>query len=189
MKSPARSVAWLLPFLLTGCFELPLHKKHPLPSNGLAPGIQTSQSLQVVNVPLPPRDTVVAGYPIYNMRLQAEPIRPPSKHRKPATPEDAANAAELAAPNPPATNPEVSAIGQLSAGDPADFRQQTENSIAVIERRLNGLNRNLSDSELKTADHIREFLKQARAALASGDVEGAQTLAGKAQVLLAELTK
>ncbi len=47
----------------------------------------------------------------------------------------------------------------------------------------------LSDPEQKTADHIREFLKQARAALASGDVEGAHTLAAKAQVLLAELTK
>jgi hypothetical protein len=83
----------------------------------------------------------------------------------------------------------VSAIGQLSSGDPANFRQQTENSIADIERRLNGINRTLSDSEQKTVDHIREFLKQARAALASGDVEGAHTLAAKAQVLLTELTK
>jgi ribosomal protein S20 len=54
---------------------------------------------------------------------------------------------------------------------------------------LNGVNRTLSDSEQKTADHIREFLKQAHAALDSGDVEGAQTLAAKAQVLLTELTK
>lgn len=189
MKSPARSVAWLLPFLLTGCFEMSLHKKHPVVSNGLAPNLQTSQSLQVVSVPVPPRDTVVAGYPVYNIRVQAEPIRPPAKRRKPSAPDDAAVAADTQASNAPVLNAEVSAIGQLSAGDPADFRQQTESSIAAIERRLNGLNRNLSDSELKTADHIREFLKQARAALASGDVEGAQTLAGKAQVLLAELTK
>jgi hypothetical protein len=189
MKSPARSVAWLLPFLLTGCFEMPIHKKHPVESKGLAPGIQTSQSLQVVSVPLPPRDTVIAGNPIYNVKLQAEPIRPPAKHRKPAVQDDAAIASEPQAANPPVLNPAVSAIGQLSSGDPADFRQQTENSIAEIERRLNGINHNLNDSELKTADHIREFLKQARAALASGDVEGAQTLAGKAQVLLAELTK
>jgi hypothetical protein len=83
----------------------------------------------------------------------------------------------------------VSAIGQLSSGDPGNFRQQTESSIADIERRLNGINRGLGDSEQKTADHIREFLKQARAALASGDVEGAHTLAAKAQVLLEELTK
>jgi hypothetical protein len=83
----------------------------------------------------------------------------------------------------------VSAIGQLSSGDPGNSRQQTENSIGDIERRLNGINRTLSDSEQKTADHIREFLKQARAALDSSDVEGAHTLAAKAQVLLTELTK
>ena len=66
---------------------------------------------------------------------------------------------------------------------------KTKRESTDIERRLNGINRTLSDSEQKTADHIREFLKQARAALDSGDVEGAHTLAAKAQVLLAELTK
>jgi hypothetical protein len=185
MKSPARSVAWLLPFLLTGCFQLPFHKKHPAPDSMLAPSIEPSQSLELVDIPLPPRDTVVAAYPIYNMREETEPIRPPAKHRKPAIPDDAAIPPE---PAPPPI-PEVSALGQLSSGDPADFRQHTENAIADIEQRLKAINRGLSDSEQKTADHIREFLKQARAALASGDVEGANTLAGKAQVLLAELTK
>ena len=69
------------------------------------------------------------------------------------------------------------------------YSRVTNKIIADIERRLNGINRGLGDSEQKTADHIREFLKQARAALASGDVEGAHTLAAKAQVLLEELTK
>jgi len=41
----------------------------------------------------------------------------------------------------------------------------------------------------KTADQIREFLKQARAALASGDVDGARTLAAKAKALLDVLTE
>jgi hypothetical protein len=45
----------------------------------------------------------------------------------------------------------------------------------------------MSDQEQKTAAHIREFLKQAREALASGDVDGARTLAAKAKVLLGEL--
>jgi hypothetical protein len=83
----------------------------------------------------------------------------------------------------------VSAIGELSSGDPADYRQETSDSIAAIERSLNGITRPLNDSEQKTADHIREFLKQARAALASGDVDGAHTLASKARVLLNELTQ
>ena len=47
----------------------------------------------------------------------------------------------------------------------------------------------LSEPEQKTAVQIREYLKQAREALASGDVDGAHTLAAKAKVLLAELTK
>ena len=185
MKSPAKSVVWLLPFLLTGCSGLPFHKKPPVQSRVLAPRIQPPQVIPLVDIELPPEDTVVAAYPIYNMREETEPIRPPAKHRKPAIPDDAAIPPE---PAPPPI-PEVSALGQLSSGDPADFRQHTENAIADIEQRLKAINRGLSDSEQKTADHIREFLKQARAALASGDVEGANTLAGKAQVLLAELTK
>ena len=45
------------------------------------------------------------------------------------------------------------------------------------------INRRLNDQEQKTADHIREFIKQAKAALAIGDVDGASTLAAKAKVL------
>jgi len=187
MKSPVRSVAWLLPFLLAGCFQLPFHKKHPTPARMLAPRVQPSQAIQLVDIDLPPADTVVEAYAIYNMREEEQAIPPPVRHRRPPNPnpDDAATAPEQAPPPTPA----VSAIGQLSSGDPGNSRQQTENSIADIERRLNGINRTLSDSEQKTADHIREFLKQARAALASGDVEGANTLADKAQVLLTELTK
>ncbi len=187
MKSPLRSVAWLLPFLLTGCFQLPFHKKHPVQTRMLAPRVQPSQAIQLVDIELPPADTIVAAYAIYNMWEEAQPIPPPVRRRRSPNPnpDDAATAPEP----PPPPSPTVSAIGQLSSGDPGNSRQQTENSIADIERRLNGINRTLSDSEQKTADHIREFLKQARAALASGDVEGANTLAAKAQVLLAELTK
>jgi len=182
MKLPARGVAWLLPFLLTGCFETPFHKKQPQ-ANMLAPSILPSQSLELIHIELPPADTVIAAHAIHNMREATEPIRQPARHRRQPNPNDAAT--EPAQP----PNPEVSALGQLSSGDPANSRQQTGDSIAAIERQLNGINRTLSDSEQKTADHIREFLKQARAALVSGDVEGAHTLAAKAQLLLTELTK
>jgi len=63
------------------------------------------------------------------------------------------------------------------------------NSIAATERGLNAITRKLSDQEQKTAAQIREFLKQARAALNSGDVDGAHTLAAKAKVLLGELSR
>lgn len=186
MKSPAGKVAWLLPFLLTGCFQIPFHRKHAAPAMVLAPSVQSRQSLKVIDIPLPPRDTVIAGYPIYNLPQISEPIALP-RHKKtedkPTDTDDLTNAPEQT----PST-PEVSAIGTLSSGDSAGLRQQTESSIANIERRLNSVGP-MNDPEQKTADHIREFLKQARTALASGDVEGAHTLAGKAEVLLAELTK
>jgi hypothetical protein len=83
----------------------------------------------------------------------------------------------------------VSAIGQLSSGDPSNSRGDTEDSILAIEKGINSLTRPLDDNEQKTADHVREFLKQARQALGTGDVDGAHNLAAKAKVLLDELTK
>jgi hypothetical protein len=54
---------------------------------------------------------------------------------------------------------------------------------------LNSIGRKLNDPETKTAAQIREYLKQARGALVSGDVDGARTLAAKAKVLLGELSQ
>jgi hypothetical protein len=186
MKSPAKCAACLLPFLLTGCFQLPFHKTQQAKKHPLAPPIELPQTLELASIELPPALLVIPGEPIYNMREETQPIKPPVRHRRPANPnpEEDANAPE-AVPNPA---PGVSALGELSSGDPTNLRQQTEDSIAAIERGLSSINRPLNDSEQKTANHIREFLKQAKAALASGDVEGAHTLAAKAQVLLTELT-
>jgi hypothetical protein len=83
----------------------------------------------------------------------------------------------------------VSAMGQLSLGDPTDRQQPTADLIWATERGLDGIHRGLSEPEQKTAAQIREFLKQARDALASGDVDGAHTLALKASVLLGELSR
>ena len=79
-------------------------------------------------------------------------------------------------------------MGQLSSGDPANYRRQAIDSINSTERSVNSINRRLTDNEQVTVTHIREFLKQAKAALASGDVDGARNLAAKAKVLLGELT-
>lgn len=183
MKLPVRSVVWLLPLLLTGCFRRPLHKTQPTPASLLAPRLKPSHTIDTVTIQLPAADLLLAAYPMDNFRVPTQPIRQPFRHRRPA-PDDAANPSDAALPAPA-----VNAIGQFSSGDAADSRQQTEDSIAAVERRLGGINRPLNDSEQRTADHIREFLRQARAALASGDLEGANTLAGKAQALLAGLTK
>ncbi len=190
MKAPARRVAGLLPLLLlAGCFHF--HKTDQSQVQQLAPPIEdtpppkpapspTDLPPPVVTVPAPAQAPAPAPPP------QEKP-KPPVKHRKtaPAPPSPAANTTQQAS----AGNPGVSAIGQLSSGDPSDLRQQTLNSIAATERGLKDINRALSDQEKKTVEHIQEFLKQAKAALNSGDVDGAVTLAAKAKVLLGELSQ
>jgi predicted pyridoxine 5'-phosphate oxidase superfamily flavin-nucleotide-binding protein len=182
MKLPARSVVWLLPFFLTACF----HKTHQNQVQPLAPPVASAPTPKPEPTPaeLPPAVATIPAEPTATeTNIPAKPKetpKPPVKHRKPVNknPQQASNG-----------NPGVSAIGQLSSGDPADFRRQTEDSIASTERGMRGINRPLNDQEQKTAAHIREFLKQAKAALASGDVDGAHTLAAKAKVLLGELRR
>jgi ribosomal protein S20 len=189
MRSPAKYAAWLLPLFLAGCFHLPFHKR-PVQVQTLAPPAEPSQpieltSIELASIELPPSEMLIPGKPLYNMRERSEPINRPVKHWRRPNPEEAASPAEAVG----SPNPAVSAIGVFSSGDPADYRRQTEGSIAAIERGLTSINRTLSDSDQKTADQIREFLKQARAALASGDLDGARTLAAKAKALLDVLTQ
>jgi len=193
MRSPARCAAWLLPLLLAGCahFPFPLHKNQPAKAQAFAPPLPSSHPIELASAQLPPAMCIIPAWPIYNMREQVQPDIPPPRRRRPPNKSDESADNPEAPANAPETPsiPAVNAIGELSSGDPADFRRQTENSIASIERGLNGINHPLSDAERKTADNIREDLKQAKAALASGDVDGAHTLAAKAQVLLTELTR
>jgi len=178
MSSLARRAAWLLPLLLSGCI---FHKTRPAPLRPLAPVIGPSRPIDLVSVELPPNQMVIAAKPVYNMREEAVSIKQPVRHHKPKPPEETDVTSNPAG--------EVSAIGQLSSGDPANARLQTEDAIAAVERGLNGINRQLDDTEQKTAAQIHEFLKQAREALGSGDVEGAHTLTEKAKALLDELAK
>jgi hypothetical protein len=148
-------------------------------------------------------DATIPSVPLASGTTLQPVARPKPRRwrRKPAggNGEQAAAGAQQAAANPqqvpgnaqPAANesPGVSAIGQLSSGEPSDLRQQTADSIAAIEHSLNGIGSGLSEPEQKTAAQIREYLKQAREALASGDVDGAHTLAAKAKVLLGELSR
>jgi outer membrane biosynthesis protein TonB len=191
MKLPLKNVLCLLPLLLmTGCIPF-FHKTNQSQVQPLAPPIEDTPPPKPVPSPTdlpPPVVTVPAQTPAPEPAPEPEEKpKPPVKHKKPAP-----------APPPPAANttqqaslgtPGVSAIGQLSSGNASDQQQQTLSSIAAIERGLSGINRSLSDQEKKTADHIREFIKQAKAALKSGDVDGAATLAAKANVLLGELSK
>lgn len=178
MKLQARHIALSLPLLMTACF----HRAHNAQVQPTAPPIQPKSQATAPPAPTvvqPPTPSIPTQPPVAASSATITPEQPkPVHHRKPTdkTTEQAAN-----------ETPAINAIGQLSTGDPTQMQRDTANSIAATERSLNGITRTLNGQEQKTAAQIREFLKQARAALASGDVDGAHTLARKAEVLLGEL--
>jgi outer membrane biosynthesis protein TonB len=186
MKLGAKCVAALLPLLLSGCVHKANQAQVQVP---LAPPIEDAPPVKTTPPTDLPPPVVTQPQPAPATTADTQPQQPPPKpkHKKPKPADQTASAPpQVASSNQPS---EVSAIGQLSTGDPADVRAQTENSIAATERGLRDIGRKLNDQEQKTADQITEFLKEARKALTTGDVDGAQTLAAKAKVLLGELTK
>ena len=186
MKGPAKYAAWLLPLLLlTGCF----HRKKAQQAR-----IQTVAPPIVAPAPppapppvpepsAPPLTATTATQTAEATALAAAPPKPEPR-RRPVHRRPVVKPPEVAATP---DNTGVSALGQLSSGDPGDLRLQTQNTIDSTERGLNGIRRKLSPQDQRTVEHIREFLKQAKKALAAGDVDGASTLANKAKVLLAEV--
>ncbi|MFP5236332.1 MAG: hypothetical protein ACLGSD_10545 [Acidobacteriota bacterium] len=193
IKADVRWLALLLPLLLSSC----AHKRNQAQVQPpLAPPIEDTPPLPPNNAPanLPPpvitipqqskqQEQPKTGTSAAGKKTAPKPAAH-KRHKPAAKPDQApANGEHAANGNPP----EVSAIGQLSSGEPSDVGKQASVSIASTEHKLDQIHRKLNDQEQKTAAQIREFLKQARAALASGDTDGAYTLALKAKVLLAEL--
>ncbi len=182
MKLPAKFVAALLALVLSGCVHRANQAQVQAP---LAPPIEDTPPVKtqtptdlpppVITPPQPAPGATTANSKPQEPAPKPKPRKPPAK---PADQQEASN-----------NNPGVSAIGSLSTGDPADVRTQTENSLAATERGLRDIGRKLNDQEQKTADQIGEYVKEARKALTTGDIDGAQTLAAKAKVLLTELTK
>lgn len=186
MKGSWRSVAWVLPLMLSGCF----HKQPQVINQPLAPPITDPLPKEPVPSPaaseLPPP---VISQPADTTQTaeQKPPEKPeetpkPSQHKK----KPANRNTQIASSGEGNT---VSAIGQLTAGDGGDLRSQTDSAIQSTDKALKGITRPLNDQEKKMVAQIQEFLKQARAALGSGDVDGAHTLAAKAKVLLDELNR
>jgi hypothetical protein len=175
------SAAWLLPLMLTACF----HKTQQAQVRALAPPLVDAQTKPPPPSEVPPPLETIPTQPKASVTALPQQAPPQVHHKKPVikNTEEAANQP----PPAPSGSQGVSAIGQLSSGDPTDFERQTQISIASTDRGLNALTRRLNDQERKTAVQIREFLKEARTALASGDDDGAHTLAVKAKVLLSEL--
>jgi hypothetical protein len=182
MNIRAKDVAWLLPFVLTACFNS--HKRQPQQDLMFAPPFSTLQKPPAEHPQLPDSALILPEIPLV-IGDSGEQDIPPPKHRKAyKAPQQADNA-----PSVPDETPGVSAIGNLSSGEHSNLRSETDDSIAATERQLNGLNRNLSDQDKKTVAQIREYIKQAREALGSGDVDGAYTLAAKAKAVLTELSQ
>jgi len=192
MRITAKYALWLLPLLLAGCD----HKTKPATQpQVLAPPIvdtPPSKPATVSKEELPPP---VVGEP-QPVKPAVDPnAKPPEPPKKPVRhPKKPAATAPTPAPQealntPPTAPPSVSAAGNLSGGASGDRKSETEDAINATEKGLNGITRPLSDPEQKTAAQIRDFLKQAREALATGDADGAQTLTKKAKVLLAELSQ
>jgi ribosomal protein S20 len=180
MRFPAKGVLWLLPLMLSACVG---HKTDQAQVEPLAPPIVDAPPVKPAtptDLPPPVVNAPAQAPTTTTPTPQAEPEQPAPRKKPPVAkpPEQASN-----------DNPGVSAIGQLSTGDPSDLRKQTVNSLTATERGLQNIGRKLNDQEEKTAIQIREFVKQARQALTSGDVDGANTLASKAKVLLEELTR
>ena len=192
MKLPVKSIAWLLPLLLAAC----AHNTTPSQIQALAPPIEDAPPPKADSAPAIPAPVMNIPNPTPPpiAMTQPQPAKPLPKHKKPVAKTPASPPAPV--PAPPQNQqaevsapPEVSAIGHLSSGDPPDMKKQIEDSIGEIERGLSAITRKLSDVEEKTSMLIKEDLKQARAALGSGDVDGAHTLAQKAKVLLGELSQ
>ncbi len=199
MRLRARSVVWLLPFTLTACIHFG-HKKQvqppPPPPIEVTPKVDTTT---VEQPPAKPPETTPTVTPApapavapVAPKVTPKPKPSPSKHTQPT----ANNNVQSASNNAPSTastlqasnqSPAAIVVGPLSSGENPDLRKQTVDEIAEIEKKLNSIDRKLSDPEQKTTAQIREFLKEAKVALNSGDVDGAQTLAAKAKLLLSEL--
>jgi hypothetical protein len=179
-----RHLALLLPFLLTGCI---FHKMQPHPVQAFAPPASSAPRPETVHPDLPDSTTILPPEPLLSADDASLSERPVSHHQHPYT-----RPPQPAASVPPATQaadpPAVSAIGQLSTGEPSDLRLNVKDSIASTENGLNNIGRSLYGQDQKTAGQIRKFLKQAKDALNNGDVDGAKTLASKAKVLLSELS-
>jgi len=194
MKLVARRLVWLLPVVLCACAHNPPQTQMqamapPLDDMPPPPDIPpTALPAPTLNIPKTPAPVAVPPEPVkatprhHRAVIKAAGTPTPPANGTSGQPGQSNQVAEAA----PA---EVSAIGTLGPPESPDQKKQTENTINDIEHGLNGIGRKLSDTEEKTMVQIREFLKQARIALGSGDVDGAKTLAAKAKALLGELSE
>lgn len=195
MKS-ARKLAAVLAWtvIIAGC----KHKRAPvIPAAATAPPPPTS-TIEQASAPLPdvpPPGTPAVVPPNEQEEKPVQKPKHPAHRRKSAT--DAPGKDQAAKDSTPqqaaeAETAPASPIGQITtSGDSVTMpsEQQIRDTIGTTEKGLDNLKRAFTPSEKETIVQIRAFLKKARMALQQNDLEGAQTLATKAKVLLSELTR
>ena len=172
-----------LTFGLSGC-------RHRLQ---IAPLPPIQAPVDLVEIPPPANPPMLEAEPENAMPtpIAAAAARPKRERKK-------AVAKAAPAPTPPPTQavvadpePEAAAIGALTAGAEANpqTKQDAADLIVSIEKRLNSLSTQPTDEQKAQISKVRNFWRDAQAALKSGDAEGAMTLATKAKLLLDDLEK
>lgn len=144
----------------------------------IPPLLATPPMLDAPQITLPPMPIAAAA---------ASPRRE-RRHLAPKTATTAAPTEETAAPEPLS---DEAVIGDLTAGGATNPQAQHDAAdlISSIEKRLSGLSPQTLRRQRTQVNRVRNFWRQAREALNSGDIEGATTLATKAKLLLDDVEK
>lgn len=183
-------VVLLLNLAITGCHR----KVVPVvpPPQAQIPIISTMPALPA---PALPSVTLASPIPAAQAVAVAPPPPPPTKkvrahHHRPSK-SGATNGAN-ATPEPAPAASGSSPIGQLSAEDTNVNPKQAERTRRLIDAIHKRLKRLPSSEQVARKDDIaavNAFLAQAKQALNSNDLVGAETLVQKAKIVLDELVK
>ncbi len=115
---------------------------------------------------------------------------PSSAHKKKKPRKPTSKPQKVVVRNGSTTDPSVQFSTTASPEQATHERQSTAGLLATTEANLQKLSgRQLSSSQLDTLTEIRGYMKQAKAAEDAGDLQSAQNLALKAQLLSSELVR
>jgi ribosomal protein S20 len=172
-----------LMFGLSGCRHRPQ----------IAPLPPIQEPVDLVEIPPPANPPMLEAEP---ENLLPTPLATAAAKPKHERKKVAAKAAPAPTPAPTQAvvaepGSEAAAIGALTAGAEANpqTKQDAADLIASIEKRLNSLPTQTTDEQKAQISKVRNFWRDAQAALKSGDSEGAMTLATKAKLLLDDMEK
>lgn len=177
-RGGALCCAVALSLVLSGCRHKPV--RSPLPIGVLAP----------IDLEAPPpqdNPPLIAELPPPDLGPLLPPPPPPPARRRPA-PAPKENEPTQVAGNDASA---ALAIGALSAGgdDTSHTAQQVQDLINSVLRRVSALSSEVASAQRTEVRQVRNFLDQAQKALKSGDAEGANTLATKANLLMDDVEK